>query len=154
MIAADEGFEILCDRANCPRLRPRPRSAGWPGRPLLPRTSGRSTTSSRCARSSSARRRVDRSLASLPVTFEADDSEPALETGWSVVVVGIAEDLGSTAEAALLRESVRPWSWDALDVVRIRASEVTGRRLQPQRPDRGCPSVTPMINRFPATTAT
>ena len=80
-------------------------------------------------------------LADLPVTFEADDLEPALETGWSVVVIGTAEDLGSTTEAAALRESVRSWARGSRpNVVRIRASEVTGRRLHPRSgSDRGRP---------------
>jgi nitroimidazol reductase NimA-like FMN-containing flavoprotein (pyridoxamine 5'-phosphate oxidase superfamily) len=72
-------------------------------------------------------------LANLPVTFEADDLEPALKTGWSVVVIGTAEDLGSTTEAAALRESVHPWARGSRPkVVRIRAGEITGRRLHPE----------------------
>ena len=136
MIAADEGFEIL-DRATClellataqvgrlawatvdGRVHIRPVNYILAGADIIVRTAMGSILAA--------------ALAKLPVTFEADELEPALETGWSVVVVGIAEDLGSTAEAALLRESVRPWARGSRpNVVRIRASEVTGRRLQPR----------------------
>jgi len=136
MIAADEGFEIL-DRATCLELLAtaqvgrlawatadrlvhiRPVNYTLAGADIIVRTAMGSILAA--------------AIAELPVTFEADELEPALETGWSVVVVGIAEDLGSTAEAALLRESVRPWARGSRpNVVRIRASEVTGRRLHPR----------------------
>ena len=136
MIAADEGFEIL-DRATCLELLAtvqvgrlawatvdgqvhiRPVNYTLAGADIIVRTAMGSILTA--------------ALGKLPVTFEADELEPALETGWSVVVIGIAEDLGSTAEAALLRESVRPWARGSRpNVVRIRASEVTGRRLQPR----------------------
>jgi uncharacterized protein len=72
--------------------------------------------------------------ANLPVTLEADCFEPGLKAGWSVLVVGAIEDLGFTAEAAGLRESVQPWARGKRPhVLRIRHSEVTGRRLHPSR---------------------
>lgn len=134
-MAADEGFEIL-DRATClellataqigrlawasadGRVHIRPVNYTLVGADIIVRTARGSILAA--------------ALANLPVTFEADALEPALETGWSVVVVGTAEDLGP-AEAALLRESVRPWARGSRpNVVRIRADEVTGRRLQPR----------------------
>ncbi len=136
MIAADEGFEIL-DRATCLELLAtvqvgrlawatgdgqvhiRPVNYTLAGADIIVRTAMGSILTA--------------ALGKLPVTFEADELEPALATGWSVVVIGIAEDLGSTAEAALLRESVRPWARGSRpNVVRIRADEVTGRRLHPR----------------------
>ncbi len=72
--------------------------------------------------------------ANLPVTFEADRFEPGLKAGWSVLVVGTVEDLGFTTEAAAFRESVQPWARGTRPyVLRIRHSEVTGRRLHPSR---------------------
>jgi nitroimidazol reductase NimA-like FMN-containing flavoprotein (pyridoxamine 5'-phosphate oxidase superfamily) len=136
MTAADEGFEIL-DRATClellataqvgrlawaaadGRVHIRPVNYTLAGADIIVRTAMGSI--------------LEAALAKLPVTFEADELEPALETGWSVVISGVAEDLGSTTEAALLRESVRPWARGSRpNVVRIRASEVTGRRLHPR----------------------
>jgi uncharacterized protein len=136
MIAADEGFEIL-DRATClellataqvgrlawaaadGRVHIRPVNYTLAGADIIVRTAMGSI--------------LEAALAKLPVTFEADELEPALETGWSVVISGVAEDLGSTTEAALLRESVRPWARGSRpNVVRIRASDVTGRRLHPR----------------------
>jgi nitroimidazol reductase NimA-like FMN-containing flavoprotein (pyridoxamine 5'-phosphate oxidase superfamily) len=136
MIAADEGLEIL-DRASCLELLAtaqvgrlawaavdghvhiRPVNYTLAGTDVIVRTGMGSILAA--------------ALARLPVTFEADELEPALETGWSVVVIGTAEDVGSTDEAALLRESVHPWACGSRPhVVRIRASEVTGRRLRPR----------------------
>jgi hypothetical protein len=66
------------------------------------------------------------------MTFEADHLEPGVKAGWSVLIVGPAEDLGSTAEAVSLRDSVRHWARGTRPhVLRIRAGEVTGRRLHP-----------------------
>jgi nitroimidazol reductase NimA-like FMN-containing flavoprotein (pyridoxamine 5'-phosphate oxidase superfamily) len=136
MIAADEGLEIL-DRATCLELlataqvgrlawaavdgqvQIRPVNYTLAGTDVIVRTAVGSIHAA--------------ALARLPVTFEADELEPAMKTGWSVVVVGTAEDLGSTPEAALLRESVHPWACGSRpNVVRIRAREVTGRRLHPR----------------------
>jgi nitroimidazol reductase NimA-like FMN-containing flavoprotein (pyridoxamine 5'-phosphate oxidase superfamily) len=136
MIAADDGLEIL-DRASCLELLAtvqvgrlawaavdgqvhiRPVNYALAGTDVIVRTAMGSILAA--------------ALAKLPVTFEADELEPALETGWSVVVIGTAEDLGSTPEAALLRESVHPWARGSRPhVVRIRASQVTGRRLRPR----------------------
>ena len=136
MIAFDEGLEIL-DRATCLELLAtaqvgrlawatadgevhiRPVNYTLAGTDVVVRTAMGSILAAAAAQ--------------LPVTFEADELEPALQTGWSVVVVGTAEDLGSTPEAALARESVHPWARGSRpNVVRIRAREVTGRRLHPR----------------------
>jgi nitroimidazol reductase NimA-like FMN-containing flavoprotein (pyridoxamine 5'-phosphate oxidase superfamily) len=136
MIAADEGLEIL-DRASCLELLAtaqvgrlawaavdgqvhiRPVNYTLVGTDVIVRTAMGSILAA--------------ALANLPVTFEADELEPALQAGWSVVVIGTAEDIGATAEAARLRESVHPWARGSRpNVVRIRAGKVTGRRLRPR----------------------
>ncbi|MCP2341405.1 pyridoxamine 5'-phosphate oxidase family protein [Actinomadura rupiterrae] len=65
------------------------------------------------------------------LSFEADDAEPALRTGWSVLVHGPAEIVTDAAEAARLTER-SPASWLDLphaSFVRIVPREITGRRL-------------------------
>ncbi|MFC4907026.1 pyridoxamine 5'-phosphate oxidase family protein [Actinomadura gamaensis] len=65
------------------------------------------------------------------LTFEADDAEPALRTGWSVLIHGSAEVVTEPGEIARLAHRA-PASWLALpgaSLVRIVPSEVTGRRL-------------------------
>ena len=135
MVADDEDFEIL-DRATClellgtvqvgrlawagaeGRVHLRPVNFSLAGSDLIIRT--------RTASILAAAR------ANLPVTFEADDLEPGVEAGWSVLVLGTAEDLGPTPEAARLGKSVRPWARGARpNVLRIRAGEMTGRRIRP-----------------------
>lgn len=69
-----------------------------------------------------------------PVSFEADLLEPALRTGWSVLVVGTGEEIGADAEQGAA--SVRPWAQgDRPYLVRLRAGDVTGRRLRPAAGD-------------------
>jgi nitroimidazol reductase NimA-like FMN-containing flavoprotein (pyridoxamine 5'-phosphate oxidase superfamily) len=136
MIAADEGLETL-DRATCLKLL----ATAQVGRLAWAAADGqvhiRPVNYTLVGTDVIVRTAMGSILAvardTLPVTFEADELEPGLETGWSVVVIGTAEDLGSTTEAALLRDSVRPWAPGARpNVVRIRASKVTGRRLHPR----------------------
>lgn len=75
---------------------------------------------------------ISRSL----VAFEADRFSPSSETGWSVVVEGIAQEVTS-ADAPGLRERmaalrVRPWaSGDRHHYVRIIPFSITGSRLRP-----------------------
>lgn len=62
--------------------------------------------------------------------FEVDDVEPALHTGWSVVLTGRGELVTAEAEAGRLAEMVHPWSQaERPNVVRISAEQVTGRRV-------------------------
>jgi nitroimidazol reductase NimA-like FMN-containing flavoprotein (pyridoxamine 5'-phosphate oxidase superfamily) len=135
MIAQDEGFEIL-DRATCfellgshqvgrlawatvdGRVQVRPVNYTIVGGDVIVRTRTGSILSA--------------ARANLQMTFEADHLEPGVKAGWSVLVFGTAEDLGSTAETAGLRDLVRPWARGTRPhVLRIRAGEVTGRRLHP-----------------------
>lgn len=135
MTANDDGFEIL-DRATCLELlgthqvgrlawatvdgqvHVRPVNYTLAGEDVIVRTKAGAILAA--------------ARANLQMTFEADRLEPGVQAGWSVLVVGTAEDLGSTAEAAGLGDSVHLWARGARPhVLRIRAGEVTGRRLHP-----------------------
>jgi uncharacterized protein len=65
------------------------------------------------------------------VAFEVDDIDPATESGWSVVVTGVAREL--TDPAALSELADRPltrWATGvAVRVVAISVDLVTGRRI-------------------------
>jgi nitroimidazol reductase NimA-like FMN-containing flavoprotein (pyridoxamine 5'-phosphate oxidase superfamily) len=65
------------------------------------------------------------------LSFEADDVEPALHVGWSVLVTGVAEIITDPDELRRLEElPLAPWAMTPKPfLVRIRAGEVTGRRL-------------------------
>ena len=66
------------------------------------------------------------------VAFEVDDYDLDEATGWSVAVVGTAEEIlhpQELAQACAL--PLPPWASEVRDrYVRIRAEEVTGRRLR------------------------
>lgn len=66
------------------------------------------------------------------VGFEADSYDAATETGWSVVVNGLAEIVDSDVEAARLdRLGLSTWGGGGSDPmwVRIRPMSITGRRI-------------------------
>jgi len=65
------------------------------------------------------------------VGFEADAYDPATETGWSVLVSGLAEIVDDEADAARLdARELRSWGEPADPVwVRIRPSSISGRRI-------------------------
>lgn len=65
------------------------------------------------------------------LSFEADDVEPGLRTGWSVLVTGTAEVVTDAATIGHLeRLPLAPWPSTATPyLVRLHADEVTGRRL-------------------------
>jgi nitroimidazol reductase NimA-like FMN-containing flavoprotein (pyridoxamine 5'-phosphate oxidase superfamily) len=66
-------------------------------------------------------------------SFEGDDVEPALRTGWSVLVTGRASEVTDPQEAARLAQLVHPWARDERpNVVRLQMEQVTGRRLRLQ----------------------
>ena len=67
------------------------------------------------------------------VVFEVDDFDAATRSGWSVNVVGIAEELEDPAERARAEAlELHPWAGEIRDrYVRIRAAEVSGRRIAP-----------------------
>ncbi|MEU8801068.1 pyridoxamine 5'-phosphate oxidase family protein [Spirillospora sp. NPDC048819] len=66
-----------------------------------------------------------------PLTFEADDLEPALRTAWSVLVTGSSEVVTGPAETARLqRLPLSPWIRSAgVFFVRLTPRTITGRRI-------------------------
>jgi hypothetical protein len=68
------------------------------------------------------------------VAFEIDQYDLSARTGWSVIVVGTAEEISGPAELQRVRAlDLEPWAGDLRDrYVRIRAEEVTGRRVDPE----------------------
>ncbi|WP_131736282.1 pyridoxamine 5'-phosphate oxidase family protein [Actinomadura roseirufa] len=73
--------------------------------------------------------------AGRPLTFEADDLEPALRTARSVVVTGPAEIVTDPAEIRRLGGlPLTPWDRSAKPfLVRLTIQEVTGRRIPVHR---------------------
>lgn len=71
------------------------------------------------------------------VAFEADELDPDLHTGWSVVVVGHAEELTTVEDLTEVAGAfVQPWVEGPRNhFVRIRSEKVTGRQFQ----ERGIP---------------
>jgi nitroimidazol reductase NimA-like FMN-containing flavoprotein (pyridoxamine 5'-phosphate oxidase superfamily) len=71
------------------------------------------------------------------VLFEADDLEPALRSGWSVVVRGIALAVTDEQELGELRRVLQPWArGEREQILRIRGEDVTGREIIPSPPTR------------------
>jgi uncharacterized protein len=73
------------------------------------------------------------------VGFEADAYDSATETGWSVLVSGLAEIVDDEADAARLdARELRSWGEPADPVwVRIRPSSISGRRIPADAPGKG-----------------
>ena len=67
----------------------------------------------------------------VPLIFEADDTEPALHVGWSVVLTGRAEVVTDPGQVRRLERIVgAPWVAMAEPVfVRLSLNEISGRRL-------------------------
>ena len=65
------------------------------------------------------------------VAFEVDQTQPFSHDGWSVLVVGHAEEVRDRSTLdAVDHLPLRPWADGVRDqVVRIRAEQVTGRRI-------------------------
>jgi nitroimidazol reductase NimA-like FMN-containing flavoprotein (pyridoxamine 5'-phosphate oxidase superfamily) len=68
------------------------------------------------------------------VVFEIDASEPARRTGWSVNVVGHAEEIVHPDTLTRARGlGLEPWAGDYRDrFVRIRSERISGRRIRPE----------------------
>lgn len=71
------------------------------------------------------------------LTFEVDDVERALQTGWSVLAIGAAEVITNPAQIQRIEQlHLAPWVASPGRVfVRIPAAEITGRRI-PLHPGR------------------
>jgi uncharacterized protein len=67
------------------------------------------------------------------VAFEIDAYDPDAHTGWSVDVIGTAEEIVNPAELARVRALDLPaWAGEVRDrFVRVRTKDITGRRLDP-----------------------
>jgi uncharacterized protein len=65
------------------------------------------------------------------VAFEIDEYDVSARTGWSVIVVGTAEEVVAPEELTRVRAlCLEPWAGEVRDrFVRIRADEVSGRRV-------------------------
>jgi uncharacterized protein len=72
-------------------------------------------------------------LLSGRAAFEIDGIEPADETGWSVIVLGVAEEITNSADIHRLEHlGLRPWApGDKPHWIRIRTNVVSGRRILP-----------------------
>jgi nitroimidazol reductase NimA-like FMN-containing flavoprotein (pyridoxamine 5'-phosphate oxidase superfamily) len=70
-------------------------------------------------------------LLSGQAAFEIDGVEPQDETGWSVIVVGVVEEITNAVEISRLeRLGLRPWApGDKPHWLRIRSMVVSGRRI-------------------------
>lgn len=66
-----------------------------------------------------------------PVSFEVDGLDPATRTAWSVMVTGVAAEVGELHQVLdLLRLPVFPWEPGAKPhLVRIHPESITGRRF-------------------------
>ncbi|WP_433258110.1 pyridoxamine 5'-phosphate oxidase family protein [Streptosporangium sp. CA-135522] len=65
-----------------------------------------------------------------PLSFEADDIEPALRVGWSVLLIGVGEIVTDPGQVRRLEELPATWAVMVESVfVRLTARQVTGRRL-------------------------
>ncbi len=65
------------------------------------------------------------------VAFEVDEYDLSARTGWSVIVVGTAEEVVAPEELTRVRAlDLHPWAGEVRDrFVRIRAEEMSGRRV-------------------------
>lgn len=70
-------------------------------------------------------------LLSTEAAFEIDGIEPEAKTGWSVIVIGAAEEITQAAEIARLGQlGLRPLApGDKPHWIRIRSTVVSGRRI-------------------------
>jgi nitroimidazol reductase NimA-like FMN-containing flavoprotein (pyridoxamine 5'-phosphate oxidase superfamily) len=64
------------------------------------------------------------------LAFQVDDIDPSSRTGWSVVVVGVAELVDNPVEQARARTLLHPWAPGRYEVfLRLPVKVVTGRRI-------------------------
>jgi nitroimidazol reductase NimA-like FMN-containing flavoprotein (pyridoxamine 5'-phosphate oxidase superfamily) len=75
--------------------------------------------------------KMDAIHAGRPLTFEADDLEPALRTAWSVVVTGPAQVVTDPAEIERLKSlPLAPWiAAPKPFFARLTPEKITGRRI-------------------------
>ena len=76
--------------------------------------------------------RLREGLGSGTAAFEIDGTDPVERAGWSVIMVGEAEEVTDPAEIDRLEDfELEPWDRPGLKThwVRIRATSVSGRRI-------------------------
>ena len=74
--------------------------------------------------------KLDAALSEAVVAFEVDDFDAEGHRGWSVLVVGVASEIGADELARLEPLPVRAWAHGArTHTVRIRAEVLSGRRI-------------------------
>jgi len=126
----------LLDRAECMNLL---RSVGL-GRAAWTEEDGRvvvepvnfAVASDMVAFGTAAGSKLDAARRRAPFSFEVDDVEPALRTGWSVLVHGTPEIVTDPVEIERLAPNLQP-PWDESApkpyLVLLAIEEVSGRRL-------------------------
>jgi nitroimidazol reductase NimA-like FMN-containing flavoprotein (pyridoxamine 5'-phosphate oxidase superfamily) len=89
--------------------------------------------------------KLDATTRHAVVAFEVDGADPVHQTGWSVLVIGVATAVGDTHELEALRAlPLQPWSGNHKDrFVRIATDVITGRRILPGPPGPSPPEATP-----------
>jgi uncharacterized protein len=75
--------------------------------------------------------KLEAATANARVTFEVDHVDPFAETGWSVLVVGLAREVAEPVVVAGARASgLRPWAaGDRFHLVALTTESVSGRRI-------------------------
>ena len=69
------------------------------------------------------------------IALEIDGIDSERHLGWSVLVVGEARHLGLPADIAKARALLHPWpTGDKAEVVRLRPTKISGRRIYRSRP--------------------
>jgi len=71
-------------------------------------------------------------LENTVVGFEVDSLDPALDYGWSVLVVGVAREVPAEEQEQMGPVRVSPWAGgDRTHMVRIHPEMISGRRIVP-----------------------
>jgi uncharacterized protein len=90
--------------------------------------------------------RLDAAMRHAVVAFEVDDVDPLYREGWSVLVVGIADEIADDARRARAEAlPLRPWAPGSAErVMVIRPELVSGGRIVPhveghREPEMGAP---------------
>ena len=73
-------------------------------------------------------------LENTVVGFEVDSLDPTLGYGWSVLVVGMAQEVPASEREQVGRVRVSPWAGtNRTHLVRIHPEMISGRRIVPPR---------------------
>ena len=68
--------------------------------------------------------------AGAAAAFQADELEPAMHAGWSVLVHGHVEQVAEVADVARIHDMVQPWSGADLPVaMRLLPRRISGRQI-------------------------